>query len=266
MAFEELKAKQSSIWGSGPYERISEHLEVAHAHLLAAVEGHAGRRWLDVATGTGEIAVRAALDGATVTGLDLAPALIASARGRAAGAGVEVQFDLGDAENLPYDDGSFDIVTSSFGVMFAPDHAAVAAELARVTRPGGRLALVNWHRSIGVAEMFGVMAPYMPAPPEGAGSPFAWGDRSHVDALLGEAFELSYEAGDCPQTGRSPSEIWELFSTSYGPTKTLVESLDPGARDALREDWEAYFEPFRSNGGVSQPRPYLLVLGRRRDR
>jgi SAM-dependent methyltransferase len=265
MAFEELKAKQSVVWSSAPYERISEHLRVAHDHLLREIEPRAGERWLDVATGTGEIAVRAAEGGAKVTGLDLAPELIETARRRAAEADVEVRFDVGDAERLPYDDASFDTVTSTFGVMFAPDQRAAAAELARVCRAGGRLGLLTWHPSLGVSEMFKVMAAYMPPRPEGVGNPFAWGDRDHLAELLGADFELSYAEGDSPQPGSSGEEIWELFSTAYGPTKALAGSLDDERREALRRDWVSYFEDFRTDGdGVSQPRPYVLVIGRRR--
>lgn len=264
MAFETLKEKQSVVWGSGPYERISAHLATAHDHLLAALEAGPGDRWLDVATGTGEIAVRAARTGAEVRALDLAPGMIETARKRAAAEGVEVAFEVGDAERLPYPDAGFDVVSSTFGVMFCPDQEAAAAELARVTRPGGTLALLSWHPTRGVAEFFKVMAPYMPPPPEGAGNPFAWGDRDRLAELLGGAFELRIEEGDCPQPADSAEEVWELFTSSYGPTKALAASLDDERREALRGDWIAYFEQFGDGGGISQPRPYLLVLGRRR--
>jgi SAM-dependent methyltransferase len=262
--FEELKEKQSVVWGSGPYERISEHLAIAHNHLLGAVMARPGQRWLDVGTGTGEIAVAAAKGGASVTGLDLAPMLIETARKRAQQRGLDVAFEVGDAERLPYPDATFDVVSSSFGVMFTPDHPAAAAELARVTRPGGRLALLTWHPSRGVAEFFKVMAAYMSPRPEGVGDPFAWGDPDHLSNLLGDAFELRHEEGDCPQPGSSAEEIWELFTTAYGPTKALAGSLDAGRRAALRSDWLAYFEQFRNGTGISQPRPYLLILGARR--
>jgi SAM-dependent methyltransferase len=265
MAFEELKERQSVVWGSGPYERISEHLTIAHDHLMRVVEVRPGERWLDVATGTGEIAVRAARRGASVTGLDLAPGLIEAARGRARGAGVEVALEVGDAERLPYPDAGFDVVSSGFGVMFAPDQRAAAAELARVTRPGGRLAVLSWHPSRGVAEFFRVMAAYMPPLPEGVGNPFAWGDPDRLSDLLGDAFELRYEEGDCPQPGTSAEEIWELFTSAYGPTKALADSLDSERREALHRDWLVYFDQFRNGGGISQPRPYLLALGVRRE-
>lgn len=252
------------VWGSGPYELISEHLATANDHLLGAVEARPGQRWLDVATGTGEIAVPAARQGASVTGIDIAPRLIEKARERASAARVHIALEVGDAERLPYPDGEFDVVVSGFGVMFAPDQRAADAELARVTRPGGRLGLLNWHPSRGVAEFFKVMGPYMPPPPEGAGNPFAWGDRDRLSELLGDAFELRYEEGDCPQPGTSAEEVWGLFTTAYGPTKTLADSLDPERRGALWRDWIAYFDQFRNGAGVSQPRPYLLVLGTRK--
>ena len=105
----------------------------------------------------------------------------------------------------------------------------------------------------------------MPPPPEGAGSPFKWGDRDHVAELLGEAFELRFEEGDCPQPGSSGEEIWELFSTAYGPTKALADSLSDEDRESLKKDWIEYFEQFRDNGAIEQPRPYVLVLGTRRE-
>ncbi len=264
MAFEELKAKQSVMWGSGPYERVGENLTIAHDHLLRTMAPQEGERWLDVATGTGEIARPAARAGARVTGLDLAPELIETARGKAGAEKLDLTFEVGDAEALPYEDGSFDTVSSSFGCMFAPDHAAVARELGRVCRPGGRLGLLTWHPKRGVPEFFKVMAAYQPPRPEGVGNPFAWGDPDHLSELLGDDFELRLEEGDCPQEGDSAEAIWDLFSTSYGPTKTLVENLDDEGRDGLHRDWVAYFDAFRHNGGVSQPRPYLLVLGTRR--
>jgi SAM-dependent methyltransferase len=265
MAFEALKEKQSAVWGNGPYQGVSDGLAVAHDRLMGAVPPQQGERWLDIATGTGEIAIRAAKGGADVTGMDLAPVLLETARERAADAGVEVTFDQGDAENLPYDDASFDTVSSSFGVMFTPDHAAAAAELARVCKPGGRLGLITWHPTEGAADYFRIMGPYQPPAPEGVGSPFAWGDHEHVEELLGESFELTFEEGNCPQNSPSAEAAWELFSNEYGPTQTLASSLDDEKREALKSDWIAYFEQFPvEGGGVSQPRPYVLVLGTRR--
>ncbi len=264
MAFEELKQKQAVIWGSAPYERVSDHLGIAHEHLLARLAPGPGQRWLDVATGTGELARPAARAGADVTGLDLAPGLIETARRRAEEEGLAIRFDVGDAERLPYPDASFDIVCSSFGCMFAPDHAAVAGELARVCRPGGRLALACWRPNVGVHDVFKLMAPFQPPAPAGIGNPFDWGSEEHVTALLGDAFDLEFEDGDCPQTAESAESVWELFSTSYGPTKALVASLEPERREALRQAFVGLYEQWTTHIGVHQPRPYQLALGTRR--
>ncbi|MGH3099759.1 MAG: class I SAM-dependent methyltransferase, partial [Thermoleophilia bacterium] len=154
MAFEELKAKQGVMWGNGPYARVSDHLKIAHDHLLRAVQPQTGERWLDVATGTGEIARPAARAGAQVTGLDLAPDLIDTARELAAADGLDISFDVGDAEALPYEDDSFDVVLSCVGVMFAPHHQIAADELLRVCRPGGRIGLLSWTPTGFVGELF----------------------------------------------------------------------------------------------------------------
>jgi SAM-dependent methyltransferase len=264
MAYEALKEKQSVAWSSAPYERVSEqHLAVIE-DLLDRLDLRAGLRLLDVATGTGELARPAAARGLEVIGVDFAEALIATARERAAHEGVMVRFDVADCERLPYDDGSFDVVTSTFGVMFAPDHRAAAAELARVTAPRGRLGITAWTPDGGVGKMFAVMRPYMPAPPAGAGSPFAWGQPEHVEELLGDAFELELGEGTVAQVGPSGEAMWELMSTSYGPTKTLADSLDEERRASLQREFVDFFENYREDGRVSLPRTYLRVLGRRR--
>lgn len=264
MAFEELKQRQSKVWGTGPYERLPEHYTPLLDHLARAAAPRPGEKVLDVACGTGALATRLATSGAAVTGLDLAPALIDTANRLAAAHGLRIDYQVGDAENMPFPDASFDVVASSVGSMFAPDHAAVARELARVCRPGGRLVLGHWSPERGVIEMFRVMSRYAPPPPPGAGSPFQWGDRDYVADLLGEAFELRYEEGDAPQRGESGEDVWQLFATVYGPVRVLAESLDPEQREAFHRDFAALYESYRTNGGVHQPRPYLVVLGTRR--
>jgi SAM-dependent methyltransferase len=264
MAFEMLKERQSAAWGSGPYENVSEqHLGVVD-ELLDWLDPRPGERLLDVATGTGELACPAARRGARVTAIDFAPALLESAARRAAAEGVEVELAPGDAEALPVPDASFDVVASTFGAMFAPDHAAVARELARVLRPGGRLGLASWEPTGGVGRMFAVMRPYLPPPPEGAGNPFDWGRPEHVERLLGASFELELRAGVVAQESGSGEEMWTLMSGSYGPTKALAASLDDGAREALRRDFAAFYEEHRDGDVVRLPREYLLVRGRRR--
>jgi SAM-dependent methyltransferase len=262
MTYEELKQRQSVMWGTGPYQRITETIADIHEQVVARLEPQPGVRWLDVACGTGAVAERAAAAGATVTGVDLAPALIETARERAAGQGLEIDYRVGDCENLEFADGSFDAVSSTCGIMFSPDHEAAARELARVTRSGGRIALANWTPTGGLARMFKVMAPFMPAPPPS--SPFDWGDEDRVRELLGEAFELELE--ERVSTLRVPSgEVyWELFSTSYGPTKVLADSLGE-RREELHRAWVEFFETeYRVDGEIVHTREYLLVRGTRR--
>ena len=262
MAFEELKERQSVMWGNGPYQRITETIVDIHDIVLERLEPQDGDRWVDLACGTGAVAERAAAAGADVTGIDLAPALIDTARERAESLGLTIDYAVGDAENLDVPDASFDKLSSTCGVMFAPDHEAVAGELARVTKPGGRIGLANWTPTGGLAKMFAVMAPYMPAPPPS--SPFAWGDEARVTELLGESFELQLE--EHVSTLRVPSgeDYWELFSTSYGPTKTLADSLGE-RREDLHRDWVEFFETnYRENGEIAHTREFLLVLGTRR--
>jgi len=262
MAYEELKQRQSVMWGNGPYQRVTDTLTDIHELVVERLEPGPGDRWLDLATGTGAVAERAAAAGAQVTGLDLAPVLIETAKERAGERGLEIEYVVGDAERLELADASFDKVSSTCGIMFAPDHEAAAGELARVTKPGGRIALANWTPQGGLAQMFKVMAPYMAAPPPS--SPFDWGDESRVRELLGESFELELEEHVSTLTVPSGEDYWELFSTSYGPTKTLADSLGD-RREELHRDWVDFFETnYKSNGEIVHTREYLLVLGTRR--
>ena len=262
MAYEELKQRQSVMWGNGPYQRITETLDDIHELVLERLAPGPGDRWLDLATGTGAIAERAASAGASVTGVDLSPVLVETAKERAADKGLEIDYRVGDAERLELPDGGFDKVSSTVGIMFAPDHEAVARELGRVTAPGGKIVLANWTPTGGLGKLFKVMAPYQPAPPPS--SPFDWGDEARVRELLGGDFELEIEERVSPMRISSGEEYWELFSTSYGPTKTLAEAIGD-RRDDLRRDWVEFFETnYREDGEIVHPREYLLVSGVRR--
>jgi len=264
MAFEELKQRQAVMWGNGPFERVSENAAPAHDDLVARLDPRSGERWLDVACGTGAIASRAAARGAEVIGIDLAPALIARAKELAREQGLELKLQVGDCEELPYGNADFDVVSSSFGVMFAPDQKRAASELGRVCRPGGRLGLLTWLPESGVGGMMRVLMPFQPPPPEDAGVPLDWGDRSHVEDLLGKDFELEFFEGDVPLKGESGAAVWELFSTSFGPVKTLNETLEGDRRNEYERAFIEYHEGFRANGGIHMPRQYLVTIGRRR--
>ncbi|HEV3407717.1 MAG TPA: methyltransferase domain-containing protein [Gaiellaceae bacterium] len=262
MPFEELKERQSVMWGTGPYQRITETIRDIHQVVIDRLDPQPGEEVLDLACGTGALAELAATRGARVTGVDLAPILIDTAKERAAERGLDIDYRVGDAERLELEDASFDVVGSTCGIMFTPDHEASARELARVTKPRGRIALANWTPTGGLARMFGVMRPYQPAPPPS--NPFDWGDESHVRELLGEWFELEFEEHVSTLRTATGEEYWELFSTSYGPTKTLADSLGD-RREELHRDWVEFFETeYRDGDEIVHTREYLLTFGRRR--
>lgn len=263
MAFEELKRRQAAAWGAAPFENVAVQLANIHDHLVRELDPAAGERWLDVGTGTGAVAVRAARAGAKVTGSDLAPALIETAKRLAAEEGLDITYDVGDAEELPYGNGAFDVVSSSFGAIFAPEHKRVAHELARVTRPGGRIGLTAWDPTGGVGDFFELMGRFQAPPPEGAGSPLDWGREEHATELLGSDFELRFVHGDDRKL-EQPDELWEMSLSSFGPMKTLWSSLDDERRRELHDAYMGYMERYRKNGGVETPAEYLVILGRRK--
>ncbi len=261
MGFDEWKAQRSAVWSSAPFERVVHQLEPIHSAFIARVAPWRGERWLDVATGTGEIALRAARAGAEVTAIDFAATLLETARRRAAEERLSIAFDLGDAEELPYGDSSFDVVVSSVGAIFAPDHVAVARELARVSRPGGRLGMAAWRPG---SELARLVDRFRPPGPEGAGNPDDWGREEYVRGLLGESFELTFAEGDCPLVGESGEEIWQLVTSSVGPMKDVLQRLEAEQRDELHSLEVDFLERHRAADGVRYPQPYLLILGQRR--
>src|SRR5215472_18691389 len=144
MAFEQVKARQSIAWGAAPFERMEDSIAVMHDDLVRRLDHRPGERWVDLACGTGAVAMRAARLGAEVTGLDFSDVMIETARRRAAEEGLPISYEVGDVENLPYPDASFDVAASSVGIFLAPDHEATARELARIVKPGGRLGFTAW--------------------------------------------------------------------------------------------------------------------------
>jgi SAM-dependent methyltransferase len=255
--FADYAAEQARAWGEGPVERLAQASVESHAFLVSRLAPRAGERLLDVATGAGGLALLAAAAGADATGIDLAPGLVEVARRAAAERGLAVRLDVGDAERLPYEDASFDVVASAFGVMFALDDEAAAGELARVTRPGGRIGLLTLRPSSAGAGMWRLLWRFDPRP-EGAADPMDWGREEHVRELLGDAFDLSVEPVEAPpQPERDPQQVWEQWSASFGPARVLLERLDPERAAAFRD---GYLEHLRAR----EPRLNLLVLGTRR--
>jgi SAM-dependent methyltransferase len=254
-------------WNSGgaAYDRVSATVADAIVHCVLRLDPQPGEHILDVATGTGLAARRVAARGATVAGIDLGADLIAAATTFAGQAGLKIDFRIGDAEKLPLEDGSFDAIVSTFGVMFARHPQAAAAELARVCRQGGRIGLATWTPDSTIAGLFKVMRPYMPEPPAPAPpSPFAWGSIDRVRQLLGAAFDLRFETGTTVLRTPNALDVWELFVRGYGPTKTLATSLNAERRESLKHDFIAYHEGFTSELGVAMPRDYLVTIGVRK--
>jgi SAM-dependent methyltransferase len=267
MAFEQLKERQSFVWGNAPFEEVADTIADVHCAVVDAVGPAEGKRWLDIACGTGELAEVAHAEGADVMGIDFAAPLIETARRRAAERGLDIDYRVGDAENLEgVDDASFDVVSSTFGLMFAPNHEAAAGELARVARPGGCIGLATWIPDGGIGEMFRLMAQFQPPPPEGAGSPLDWGRPEHVQELLGDAFDLQIEEGVSLFEMPSSEAYWTKFSPGFGPCKTLLETLDDEGRRHVHDTFVGWLDDnfSSSDGSITHPREYLLITGTRK--
>jgi 2-polyprenyl-3-methyl-5-hydroxy-6-metoxy-1,4-benzoquinol methylase len=250
----------SESWGAGA-ARLASRIASVTDQLVGLLHVAAGDRVLDLATGTGELAVRAAQAGASVTAIDLAEPLVERARRHADDEGVAVSFDVGDVEYLPYEDACFDVLASNFGLIFAPDHANVAAELARVSCPGGRLGFTAWKPNPKLGELY---RRFTEEPIEGREA-YEWGREDHVEDMLGEDFELEYEDGTLWLEADSAEEIWELFSSSAPPLVSLLRRLGPNRTGDLRRAFVELYESYRTpEGGIRAPRRYLLVLGRRK--
>ena len=231
----------ATMWGRGGrhYDDVSFAISDALGHAAQRLNARAGESILDVATGTGWSARNVARTGASVTGVDISAELLAAARELSAHVRPAIDFRLGDAERLPFGDGAFDGIISTFGVMFALDQAQAAIELARVCRSGGRLALATWAPAGAVAQFFGVIAQHSDGPPPPS-SPLAWGDPAHVERLLGNAFHLSFEHGVNNAYHGSEQDIWDWYTRGFGPLRQLAESLPADRLERLKRDVDAY--------------------------
>lgn len=251
-------SEAATWWGEGTYERLAERIAPVHDELVRRLKPEPGERWLDVATGAGAVAIRAAQAGAQVSASDLSPAMIEKARKAAASADVVLDLDVADARSLPYEDASFDVVSSAFGVIFAPEPEQVVAELARVCRSGARLGLTTWVTNEELDAVWEPFAGGRPVPTE------VWGEERSLERLLGDHFDLEVERDSWLVTGRNGAEVWELFASSAPPVRALLGSLPDERRPALRNAFVDLHERYRDERGVRFPMQYLLVLGRRR--
>jgi SAM-dependent methyltransferase len=264
-----LKAKHRAIWALGDYPAVAIDVipELGPA-LVAATGVRAGDRVLDVAAGTGNASVPAALAGADVVASDLTPELFVAGRQFAARHGVEITFEEGDAEALPYDDDSFDVVLSCVGVMFAPHHQRAADELVRVCRPGGRIGLLSWTPTGFIGELFRTMKPYAPPPPPGARPAPLWGDEDHVRALLGDRVTDVVARRRTLSTELFPSpEAWkEYWKKVYGPTIAVYRHIGGNPDDVAALDADLTALATRYDRGTESTVldwEYLLLTARK---
>ncbi len=236
---ESLKTRLKAMWMAGDFGQVAKIIETGADEFIARLALQPGSRVLDVACGSGNLAMPAARAGAVVTGVDIAPNLLEQARARAQAEGLQIQFDEGDAESLSYDDAAFDVVVSMFGAMFAPQPELVSAELVRVCRPGGRIAMANWTPEGFIGQMFKVTGKHVPPPPA-MPSPLKWGDEATVrERLQGGVASLELTRRMCSfKYEFSPAEVVEFFRAYYGPTQRAFGALDDDGQRALRSDLE----------------------------
>jgi SAM-dependent methyltransferase len=248
-----VSGSAADTWSGASYERIAETFAPIHERVVAALALAPGRRVLDVACGTGGVALRAARAGADVVGIDISADQLAKARRAADEEGLAIRFDEGDCQELPYGDSEFDAIVSAFGAIFAPDHERTAAELARVCRPGGRLALTAWpaddwtetHARAGRTSVEDADAR-------------EWANEEQVRERLGGAFDLELQTGEWRVEAGSAEELWELASTSMPPLRAWLAEQDDEVRARAEQVYLDYLAP-----GVLE-RKYVLVLGMRR--
>jgi SAM-dependent methyltransferase len=253
------------MWSAGDFARIGMMLVLVSENLVEAADVIPGEDVLDVACGSGNTALAAARRFAKVTGLDYVPELLEHARKRTRAELVEADFIEGDAENLPFEDATFDLVASTFGVMFAPDHERTARELLRVTRPGGRIAMANWTPDGAVGEMFVTVARHAPPPP-GVKPPILWGTEDYLRELFGSGIsELRVQRRDFNFRYPSPEFQLEYFRTWFGPTKMAFARLDEAGRHALAADLLDLARRRNMAGDVAlvTPSTYLEVVATR---
>jgi SAM-dependent methyltransferase len=257
-----IKSRQQQTWASGDYAAVAARIVVVAERLCDAADLQAGWHVLDVATGTGNAAIAAARHGCSVIGADYVPALLERGRKRAATEGLDVRFIEADAEALPFADKAFDAATSVFGTMFAPDHARTAAELLRVVRPGGTIALASWTPDGFVGELFRTVARHVP-PPTGLASPMLWGIEAHLRDIFGEGIStLTCRERTFTFRFGSPEEFAEFFRLAYGPTLKAFAALEGSARAALEHDLVELARRSNrlENGVVAIPATYLQAI------
>ncbi len=257
-----LKARQQAAWSSGDYALIGTTLQIVGEDLCEALDIRSGQKVLDIAAGNGNVSLAAARRWCDVVATDYVPALLERARERAAAERLPIEFREADAEALPFPDGSFDVVVSTFGVMFTPDQDRAAAEMVRVCKRGGRIGLANWTPEGFIGQLFKTIGKHVPPPP-GAKSPALWGTR----ARIAELFEPHATSVKSAQRNfvfryRSPEHWLEVFRTYYGPVLKTFAALEPAAQAPLQRDLMALIDQFNRSGDGTMvvPGEYLEIV------
>ena len=256
-----IKLRQQAMWASGDFAVIGTTLQIVGELLCEGVDVRAGERVLDVAAGNGNATLAAARRFADVTSTDYVPDLLERGRQRAEADGLDVVFEIADAEQLPYADRSFDVVLSTFGVMFAPDHPRAASELRRVCRPGGRIGLACWTPEGFLGQLFQVVARYVP-PPAGVRSPLQWGTEGHIRELFPNVTSVEHRFRDFAFRYRSPQHWVDVFRAFYGPVHKAFAALDPARQASLEADLIALLRSADRGGnrGLVVPAEYLETV------
>ena len=259
-----VKTRQQATWASGDYAEIATLIVPISERLVDAADLQAGSTVLDVACGSGNASIAAARLGCAVTGIDYVPSLLDRGRERAAAERVAVDLREGDAEAIPFDDASFDATISVVGSMFAPDHARTAAEMIRVTRPGGTIALASWTPEGFIGAMFATVAKHVP-PPAGLASPMHWGTEEHLADIFGSEVTWTHTRQTFTFRFASADEFVERFATYYGPTLKALEAAGSSS-DALRDDLRELaitWNRLEDGGRIAVPSEYLESVGTR---
>jgi ubiquinone/menaquinone biosynthesis C-methylase UbiE len=256
-----VKSRQQAAWGSGDYAMIGTTLQIVGETLCEAIDLRSNQRVLDVAAGNGNATLAAARRFAEVVSTDYVGSLLERGRERAKADRLQVTFQEADAEALPFADGSFDIVLSTFGVMFTPNQQQAANELKRVCRPGGKIGMANWTPESFIGQLFKTIGKYVPPAP-GVKSPALWGSKAHLDALFGSSATVAAQARNFVFRFKSPKHWVEVFRNYYGPVVKAFAAIDPKAQEALEADLLALLDKFdvARDGTLVVPSEYLEVI------
>jgi SAM-dependent methyltransferase len=257
-----IKTRQQGAWSTGNYSIVGTTLQIVGENLCEALDLRAGARVLDVAAGNGNLTLAAARRWCEVTSTDYVPSLLEAGRARALADGLTVHFQEADAENLPFADASFDVVASTFGVMFTPNQEKAASELARVCKPGGRIGLANWTPESFIGQLFRIMGKYIPPAP-GMKPPALWGTKARLDELFGKvARDIRVVNREFMFRYRSPEHWIEVFRTYYGPVNKAYGALDAERQAALTHDLITLMNSLNRSGDSTLvlPGEYLEVV------